>query len=171
MNYNITRYLDMVESGEIEACKDQRRLVEYIKKCFEAEDIYTDDEQLEKYLGLVKYFPYDNIFEWETFCIALHLCTYWTETGQPRWPDLFLLIGRGAGKDGFIAVESMCLISPYNPIRKYDVDICANAEEQAMRPVNDILEILEDTRYRAKMKRFFYWTKEKNYWTEISRNH
>ena len=151
----------MVESGEIEACKDQRRLVEYIKKCFEAEDIYTDDEQLEKYLGLVKYFPYDNIFEWETFCIALHLCTYWTETGQPRWPDLFLLIGRGAGKDGFIAVESMCLISPYNPIRKYDVDICANAEEQAMRPVNDILEILEDTRYRAKMKRFFYWTKEK----------
>ncbi len=161
MNYNIIRYLEMIESGEIEACKDQHLLAAYIRKCFETEDIYTDDEQLEKYLGLGKYFPYDKIFEWQSFCIGLHLCTFWTETGQPRWPDLFLLIGRGAGKDGFIAIESMCLISPYNPIRKYDVDICANAEEQAMRPVNDILEILEDTRYRAKMKRFFYWTKEK----------
>ena len=161
MNYNITRYLEMVEGGEIEACKDQHLLAAYIRKCFETEDIYIDDEQLEKYLGLAKYFPFDRLFEWEAFCIALHLCTYWTETGQPRWPDLFLLIGRGAGKDGFIAVESMCLVSPYNPIREYDVDICANAEEQAMRPVNDILGILEDARYRAKMKKFFYWTKEK----------
>ena len=157
----VERYLTMVESGEIEACKDQHLLVAYVRKCFETEDIYTDEEQLSKYLGLSKYFPFDKVFEWEEFCIALHLCTYWRETGRPRWPDLFLMIGRGAGKDGFIALESISLVSPYNPIREYDVDICANAEEQAMRPVNDILSVLEDTRYRSKMKRFFYWNKEK----------
>jgi phage terminase large subunit-like protein len=149
----------MVENGE--ACNDQKLLAALIRKCFETEDIYTDEEQLNKYLGLSKYFPFDKVFEWEEFCIALHLCTFWRETGRPRWPDLFLLIGRGAGKDGFIALESISLVSPYNPIREYDVDICANAEEQAMRPVNDILNVLEDTRYRSKMKRFFYWTKEK----------
>lgn len=152
-------YLTMVENGE--ACNDQKLLAALIRKCFDTEDIYTDEEQLSKYLGLSKYFPFDKVFEWEEFCIALHLCTYWRETGRPRWPDLFLLIGRGAGKDGFIALESISLVSPYNPIREYDVDICANAEEQAMRPVNDILNVLEDTRYRSKMKRFFYWTKEK----------
>ncbi len=152
-------YLNMVENGE--ACNDQKLLAALIRKCFETEDIYTDEEQLNKYLGLSKYFPFDKVFEWEEFCIALHLCTFWRETGRPRWPDLFLLIGRGAGKDGFIALESISLVSPYNPIREYDVDICANAEEQAMRPVNDILNVLEDTRYRSKMKRFFYWTKEK----------
>jgi phage terminase large subunit-like protein len=160
-NPHVERYLKMVENGEIEACKDQHLLVAYVRKCFETEDIYTDEEQLNKYLGLSKYFPFDKVFEWEEFCIALHLCTYWRETGRPRWPDLFLLIGRGAGKDGFIALESISLVSPYNPIREYDVDICANAEEQAMRPVNDILNVLEDTRYRPKMKKFFYWTKEK----------
>ena len=155
----IEDYLRIVEDGI--ACEEQKLLAAYVRRCFETEDIYTDEEQLQKYLGLAKYFPFERLFEWEAFCIALHLCTYWRETGRPRWPDLFLLIGRGAGKDGFIALESISLVSPYNPIREYDVDICANAEEQAMRPVNDILSVLEDTRYRSKMKRFFYWTKEK----------
>lgn len=161
MNYNphIKSYLELVENGI--ACNDQKLLAAYVRKCFETEDIYTDDDQLSKYLGLTKYFPFECLFPWEEFCIALHLCTYWRDTGMPRWPDLFLLIGRGAGKDGYIAYQSTCLISPYNPVRAYDVDICATAEDVAMRPVNDILEVMEDTRFRSKLKKFFYWTKEK----------
>ena len=151
----------MVENEEIESCKDQLLLAKYIRKCFEKEDIYTDNDQMEKYLRLVKYFPYERLFEWEAFCIALHLCTFWRKSGQPRWPDLFLLIGRGAGKDGFIAFESLCLISPYSNLLRYDVDICANAEEQAVRPVADIVEIMEDDRFRTKMKKHFHWTKER----------
>jgi len=161
INHHILRYIEMIEGGEIEACEDQKLLAVYIRKCFENEDIYTDDEQLQKYLGLAKYFPFERLFEWEAFCIALHLCTYWRETGQPRWPDLFLLIGRGAGKDGYIALESLCLASPYSKLPKYDVDICANAEEQAMRPVNDLLEVLENARHRKKLQQHFYWTKQK----------
>jgi phage terminase large subunit-like protein len=160
INPHIMRYLEMVESGEIEACNDQKLLAAYVRKCFREEDIYTNDEQLTKYLGLAKYFPFERLFEWEAFCIAMHLCTYWRKDNRPRWPDLLLLIGRGAGKDGFIAVESMCLTSPYNPIKAYDIDICATAEDVAMRPVNDVIEALEDTKHRAKMKKHFYWTKE-----------
>lgn len=158
-NPHIERYLESVENGI--ACKDQKLLAAYIRKCFEAEDIYTDDEQLEKYLRLTKYFPFETLFPWEKFCIALHLCTYWKDSGMPRWPDLFLLIGRGAGKDGYIAYQSTCLVSPYNPIRAYDVDICATAEDVAMRPVNDILDVLENPKYHKKLKKYFYWTKEK----------
>lgn len=161
LNSHILDWIETVERVKIDSCEEQHLLVAYIRKCFETEDIYTDDEQLENYLGLAKYFPFERLFPWEAFCIALHLSTYWRETGRPRWPDLFLLIGRGAGKDGFIAMESMCLISPYNPIRAYDVDICATAEDVAMRPVNDILEALDSPRFRAKMKKHFYWTKEK----------
>lgn len=160
INPHILRWIEMVEHGEIEACEDQHLLVAYVRKRFETEDIFTDNEQLDKYLGLSRYFPFEQVFAWEEFCISLHLCTYWRQTGQPRWPDLFLLIGRGAGKDGFIALESMCLVSPYNPIREYDVDICATAEDVAMRPVDDIIAVMEDTRFRVKMKRHFRWTKE-----------
>lgn len=157
----ITRYLQMVEDGEINACKDQHRLAALIRHCFKTEDICTDSEQLAKYLSLAKYFPFDRLFEWQDFCIALHLCTYWRESGLPRWPDLFLLIGRGAGKDGYMAVESTCLISPYNGIPRYDVDICANSEEQAMRPVEDIVGALSDPAHAKKLKQHFYWTQER----------
>lgn len=150
----------MVEQGEIEACEEQHLLVAHVRRCFETEDIYTDDEQLEKYLSLVKYFPYERLFEWEAFCLALHDCTYRAKDDMPRWPDLFALMGRGGGKDGFIAYETLCLISEYNGIRSYDADICANNEDQAMRPLKDIIEVMETPGQTKKLKKHFYWNKE-----------
>lgn len=161
INPYILRWIEMVETGEIVSCEDQKLLVAYVRRCFEEDDIYTDGQQLEKYLGLGKYFPFDMVFEWEVFCMALHLCTFWRRSGKPRWPDLLLLIGRGAGKDGYLAWTSLCLISPYSNLKEYDVDICANAEEQAMRPVNDVLAVMENTQHYARMKQHFNWTKEK----------
>lgn len=161
MNSNIAKYINLVKCGEINACEEQHLLIKHVEDCFENEDIYIDDEQLEKYLGLAKYFPFDEIFEWEVFCLGLHLCTYKSKDHRPRWPHFFLMIGRGAGKDGYIALESFCLTSPYNQIKYYDVDICANAEEQAMRPVNDILQVLDDARWNRKLKKHYKWTKEK----------
>ena len=80
---------------------------------------------------------------------------------MPRWPDLFCELGRGAGKDGTIAWESVCLTSPYNGIREYDVDICANNEDQAMRPVIDVINAFEAPEHVKKLKKFYRWTKEK----------
>jgi phage terminase large subunit-like protein len=161
INPHVLAYIEQVETDKIRACADQILLCAYVRKCFDTEDIFTDDAQLDKYLGLAKYFPFENLFSWEEFCIALHLCTYWRETGRPRWPDLFLLIGRGAGKDGFIAFESFCLISPHSNLQQYDVDICATAEDVAVRPVGDVVNVLESPQFRAKLKRYFYWTVEK----------
>ena len=161
LNPHIKQYIDEIESGAVRSCEEQKKLVAYVRKCFETEDIYTDDEQLEHYLSLAKYFPFDQLFPWEEFVEALHLCTYRRSDEMPRWPDLFCLIGRGAGKDGLIAHEATCLTSPYNGIPHYDVDICANNEEQAMRPVLDIIEAFEAPEQVKKLKRHYYWTKER----------
>lgn len=160
MNKHIQEWMDIVEKGTYATCKEQKALVKRVRWCFEHEDIYVDEEQLEKYLGLAKYFPFDDVFPWQKFVIALHDCTYWKDTGMPRWPDLFCMIGRGAGKDGTIALESTCLMSPYNGIQEYDVDICANNEDQAMRPVQDVINAFEEPAVIKKLKKFFYWTKE-----------
>ena len=48
INPHILQYIEAVEKGKIEACKDQVLLIKYVRKCFKTEDIYTDDEQLEK---------------------------------------------------------------------------------------------------------------------------
>lgn len=156
---SVLHYLELVEQGGIPACREQLQLADMVRRCFETEDIYIDEEQLAHYLGLAGYFPYERLFPWEEFFVALHLCTYRAD-GMPRWPDAFALIGRGAGKDGMIAFESVCLMSPYNGIRSYDVDICANNEDQAMRPVKDVIDMLEAPANLRKMKKHFYWTKE-----------
>lgn len=159
INPHILQYIEAVETRKIEACKEQHLLTKFVRNCFETEGIHTDEKQLENYLKLLKYFPYEQLFDWELFVFALHCCTYRAD-GMPRWPDLLLLIGRGAGKDGYIAFESLALISPYNGIKHYDVDICANSEEQAKAPFNDVHEVLEAPEQTKKLKKHFYWNKE-----------
>ena len=154
-------WIDIVENGTYRSCEEQQLLVEHIQRCFETEDIYIDRAQLNNYMKICeKYIPFE-LFPWQKFVIALHDCTYWRGSGQVRWPDLFCMLGRGAGKDGTIAVESMCLTSPYNGIREYDVDICANNEEQAVRPVQDLTGFFEEPGTVKKIKRFYNWTKER----------
>nr|DAG72917.1 MAG TPA: Large Terminase [Caudoviricetes sp.] len=155
----VLNYLEAVETDTPRACPEQHALAAHIRQCFATEDIYVDTEQLRRYLSLSRYFPYKQLFSWQEFLIALWDCTYTTE-GRPRWKTLFSMVGRGAGKDGLIAFDSMCSVSPYNPVKHYNVDICANNEEQAMTPVLDLVATLESPDHEKKLKRFFYHTKE-----------
>ena len=153
--------MDFVESGKIRSCKEQKALVRLVRNVLESGDVYVDAERLKKYVGLSKYFPWDQIFPWQTFVLGLHDCTFRKDNGMPRWPTLFCLIGRGAGKDGMIAWESVALASQYNGIPRYDVDICANNEEQAMRPLTeDIIGSFENPSWEKVLRANFYWTKE-----------
>lgn len=157
----IQDWIDIVEKGTYKCSKDQHLLVKHVKECFRKEKIHVDTEQLEKYMHLTEeYVPFD-LFPWQKFVIALHDCTYWDDSGMPRWPDLFAMLGRGAGKDGTIAVEAFCLTSPYNGIKEYDVDICANNEDQAVRPVKDLTSFFEEPKITKKIRKFYTWTKEK----------
>ena len=155
----ILEYLELVESGPWSVCEEQKALVKLVRRSFETEDIYVDNTQLSNYLKLEKYFPF-QLFPWEKFLVSLWDCTYWSDSGLPRWPDVFALLGRGAGKDAFVAFDAMCSISPYCEAARYDVDICANLEEQAMRPVKDLVEVMRTPQWTKKLKKHFYHTLE-----------
>lgn len=155
----ILTYIELVEADTPRACPEQHALVALIRRVFETEDIHVDTDQLRKYMGLVKYFPYGKLLPWEEFLEALWNCTY-TADGLPRWDTVLCMVGRGAGKDGLIAFDGMCSVSPYNPVSHYNVDICANNEEQATTPVKDIAEALENPKFETKLKKHFYHTKE-----------
>lgn len=151
-------YIELVEADTPRACPEQHALAAHIRKCFAEEDLTVDLVQLEKYMGLQRYFPF-RLFPWQKFVIALWDCTY-TPDGMPRWDTFFGMVARGAGKDGLIAYDSACSISPYCESARYDVDICANDEEQATRPVKDFIEVLESPKWESKLKNHFYHTKE-----------
>lgn len=148
-------YIKQVKNGQYRVCKEQIQLVNFIEKVFENEQVYVDSEQVEKYFALQKYFPYE-LFAWEKFCFILHNCTYFAP-GVLRFPDLVCVVGRGAGKNGYLAFEDFALLTPVNGIRNYDIDICATSEEQASTTFNDIYEILENN--STKMQRHFKWNK------------
>ncbi len=160
MNYNkyIQEYLDIVDNDIIPVCKEQKLLSKFIKKIFETENLIIDDEKVEKYFSYQKYFPFD-LFPWEKFCFVLHNCVF-KENGLPRFPDLFILVGRGSGKNAYLGYEDFCLITPTNGIKNYDIDISANSEDQAKTTFMDIYNILEDPKHTKKMKKHFYWNKE-----------
>ena len=151
----IQNYIDIVKGGEIAVCEEQLLLVDYVIECFRKENLFVDETSLRKYLSYQKYFPY-NLYEWEVFIFTLHNCTY-SKPGILRWPDLLLLVGRGAGKNGYLSFEDFCLISDNNPIREYDIDICANSEDQAMTSFMDIYNVMEDN--KEKLKNHFEWNK------------
>lgn len=155
----IDDYIQKVESGKINASKDVKQLCEIIKDDFNSGNSYVDTVKLENYRKIgEKMFPV--VLDWELFLIALLLCTY-TKGHKVRWRSALIMIGRGAGKDGFIAWMSLCLISRYNPVRKYDVDICANNEDQSLRPIQeDAREFLENPEFVKRNKTSFRWTRE-----------
>lgn len=154
----VLEYIGLVESGQPRACPEQHALVALVRRAFETEDLRVETERLEKYLGLQKYFPF-ALFPWEKFLFTLWNCTY-TAQGRPRWKTVLCMVGRGAGKDGYIAFDSACSISPYNPVSHYNVDICAMNEDQATQPSRDLVEVLELPKYEAKLNKHYYHTKE-----------
>lgn len=150
-------YISLVEEHKYPYCAEQYQLIDYVKRMFLSEDIYIDVEQADKYFSYEKYFPFE-LFPWERFVFTLHNCTY-KSNDSLRWPVLFLYVGRGAGKNGYLGFEDFCLLTPTNGIKHYNIDIFATTEDQAKTTFNDVYNVLEDN--RDKMQRFFYWNTEK----------
>lgn len=153
----ITTYLDMIEHDEeYPVCKEQKMLGNFVKNVFETEKLSINHEQLSKYLGYQKYFPY-KLFEWEIFMFALHNCVY-REDGLLRFPEAFLYMGRGGGKNGYLSFEDFCLLTPVNGVKDYHIDIFANSEDQAKTSFTDVYNVME--RNERKLQKFFKWNLE-----------
>lgn len=143
----------MCRSGKYAVCKDQLLLIDMVERVFNEEDVYVDEKQLQRYMGLQKHFPY-RLFTWEKFVFALHNCTYRSD-GSLRFPIAVVLVGRGAGKNGFLAFEDFCLLTPVNGIRAYDIDLFATSENQAKSTFEDVYNVLEDN--KLYFKNYFKW--------------
>lgn len=153
----ITTYLDMIEhDNEYPVCKEQKMLGNFVKNVFETENLSINHEQLSKYLGYQKYFSY-KLFEWEIFMFTLHNCVY-REDGLLRFPEAFLYMGRGGGKNGYLSFEDFCLLTPVNGVKDYHIDIFANSEDQAKTSFTDVYNVME--RNERKLQKFFKWNLE-----------
>lgn len=163
-NYSpyIDPYIQKIKSNEVEHCIEQEQMIDNIViPMLERDDVYVDNDKIEKGLSLQKYFPY-KLIEWEVFLFAL-IAGVFFEDGDIVFSDIRIMVGRGSGKNGFISFLCFYFMSPYHGIRGYNIDILANAEKQAMTSFKDVYEIIKNpikSEYEKSLKSNYYATKE-----------
>ena len=163
-NYSrfIDPYIKKIKNNEVEHCKEQELMIDNIVvPMLEREDVVIDDEKIEKGLSLQKYFPY-QLIEWEVFLFALIVGVTFTN-GDIVFNDIRIMVGRGSGKNGFISFLCFYFLSPYHGIRGYNIDLMANAEDQAKTSFKDVYEVITDPvdeKYKKVLKNNYHATKE-----------
>ena len=154
---HIDSYIDDIRTGKIPACKELKQAMDYIEFKLDDPDVVIDHKKIAKAVELIeRYFEF-KLLNWELFVIALIHC-YYKSQDAVVFDEIFIMMGRGNGKNGFISALSWYLTTHYHGIRGYNVDIIANNEDQAMTSFNDVYDVLEDT--WSKSKKFFYKNKQ-----------
>jgi phage terminase large subunit-like protein len=158
----IDPYIRKIKNNEVEHCKEQDLMIDNIViPTLERPDVRIDDEKIEKGLSLQKYFPY-RLIEWEVFLFALIVGVIFTD-GDIVFNEIRVMVGRGSGKNGFISFLCFYFLSPYHGIRGYNIDLMANAEDQAKTSFKDVYEVITDpvdVRYKQVLKKNYHATKE-----------
>ena len=153
----IDSYMDDIRTGKIPACKELHQAMDYIESKLGHPDVVIKQGKIAKAVELIeRYFKF-KLLNWELFVIALIHC-YYKSQDAVVFDEIFIMMGRGNGKNGFISALSWYLTTHYHGIRGYNVDVIANAEDQARISFDDVYEMLEDT--WSKSRRFFHKTKK-----------
>ena len=153
---NIDEWIYLITGNHIEHCREQELAIKNnIIPVLERKDVYVDAERIRKGLSLQKYFPFD-LLPWEKYQFAIMFGVFLRQPDAPQ-DDIYFhvirdIIGRGAGKNGFIDFCALYMISPMHGIRGYNVDLIANGEEQAGTSIKDVSELVTDPPIAAHKK-------------------
>ena len=158
-NYHpfIDSYMDDARSGVITVGNDILLAMDVIEVKLDNPDVFIDSDKIYKAVELMERYFEIKLLDWELFVVALIHC-YYQSSDTVVFDEIFIMMGRGNGKNGFISPVAWYLTTHYHGIKGYNVDIIANGEEQAETSFNDIYEVLE--KFWTKLKKFFYKTKE-----------
>lgn len=135
-------YIQDIQLNKVRHCRDQDLLMENVLlPVLERNDVYVDDSKVAQGLALQKYFPFD-LLPWEVFLFAVIVGIRYRETGGIYFTDIRAILGRGAGKNGFIDFLAFYFLSPAHGIQGYDVDLLANSEQQVKTSFLDVHELI-----------------------------
>lgn len=140
-NKYVDEYIQQWRDGKIILNQERIDLINYLENHVLVKDnIYFDDEKIDKCIRFIDkwYFP---VQPFQKFIIAF-LFLMDEELDTPYFTEFALFMGRGAGKNGFISAISDFFTTPIHGIKKYDISIVANSEDQAKTSFNEIYDTL-----------------------------
>lgn len=140
-NKYVDEYINQWREGKIVLNKEREQLIEYLQNTVLVKNnVYFDEDKIDKCIKFINkwYFP---VQPFQKFIIAF-IFLMDDEVDSPYFTEFALFMGRGAGKNGFISAISDFLTTPIHGIKKYDISIVANSEEQAKTSYNEIYDVL-----------------------------
>lgn len=153
----IDEYIQFVENNPNEVDEDIKLLIKnIIKPTLQRNDIFFDKET---YYNCLKYCErwYYKLFPYQKFIYAFIFMYEDKNRDVVIFPDIFILMGRGNGKDGMLMPLANFLQTKYYGVKNYNIDIVATSEEQAINSFNVVYNMLEQN--KQKMKKHFRWNK------------
>ncbi|MCE5003209.1 terminase TerL endonuclease subunit [Staphylococcus pseudoxylosus] len=140
-NKYVDEYIQQWRNGEIVFNQERIDLVNYLEnEVLTKDNIHFDNEKIDKCIKFINkwYFP---VQPFQKFIIAF-IFLMDDESDTPYFTEFALFMGRGAGKNGFISAISDFMTTPIHGIKKYDISIVANSEDQAKTSFNEIYDVL-----------------------------
>ena len=154
----INDYIKYVEENPDETDDEIKLLIENIvKPTLSRDDVFFDSETYYKAIKFCETWFYE-LFPYQKFLYAFFFMYDKTEPDIVLFSEIFILMGRGNGKDGMIAPLACFLLTPYYGVSNYHIDIVATSEEQANDTFLVVYNMLEAN--KKKMRKHFSWNKE-----------
>ena len=147
-------YIDGYYAGTVKFNRERVDLVNYIKREIEPRissgEIYFDSKQIEKCNNYIEkwFFPLEDF---QKFIISF-IFLYFTENHRNVYRKIFIMIARGNGKNGLISGIISYLSTPMHGIKKYNISIVANSEDQAKTSFDEIYDTIESN---SKLEKLF----------------
>lgn len=136
--------------------KDRKLLIRnVVKPTLKRADVVFDEETFHRCIRYMET-NYYKLFPYEKFILAFIFM--YDQTGEPVFPEIFIMEGRGNGKDGFMAPLANFFQTPLYGVKGYNIEMVANSEDQ----IKDTFKIPYDMlQGNPKLKARFSVTKEK----------
>ena len=139
----INDWMKLVEQNQVHSSSELKKLMPIIRDTLDNPNVFFDIRQVEQYVELTEkyYFP---LMPDQKFYASLILGLFYKDTEQLVFPSTFIMAGRGWGKNGFISTLADFMQTEHHGVQKYNVDIVATSEEQAMTSFLEVYDKIED---------------------------
>lgn len=151
-NEYVTKYIKLYRDGTIKLNKRRQQLIDLLESdVLSRDDLYFDDERINELIDFSADFFFEHT-DFQKFTDAL-LFLYKKDDNEPYFDRILLVLGRGAGKNGWISTVALFLISELNNVPNYNVGIVANSLDQAMTSIDEINSAID--KYPSPLKLSF----------------
>ncbi len=143
----IEEYLEYAKKNPDRINEDRKLLIKNIVlPTLARDDVFFDEKT---YQNCIKYCEkhYYKLFPYQKFVYAF---AFMYKDDAPIFSNFFIMMGRGNGKDGFIVPLVNFFQTPLYGIKKYHVEIVANAEDQAKETFKIAYEALNTNAMKMK---------------------